>query len=326
MSSYIKQSPKEQLSQLFRAVEDEKGATGLADFVMDTFETLLDAIEPKDVEDLYNQFYELFRTVKSTEPRISLVIFNFFTIWEELQKEKSNVKTIEDFKKIVLSVARKIQVQNEEEFQAIVKAGADSVQENDVILVHSHSCTVREALAKAVSQGKKFRTIIAEQEFDKTAQLVEFFASHDISFSVVPEYMLSHMTDEVTKVFFGATTLDSEQRFVCDAGSYAVLAEFHAEHIPNFMFLTTKKFSLWKASSKHETFKTLQQKVYESAKCNISYERVKYSHDRVPAELFDSIVTEIGNMKPAEAKELYQKRYSEREKMRKEFFSDDGEK
>ncbi len=326
MSSYIKLSPKEQLSNLFRSVEDEKGATGLADFVMETFETLLDAIEPKDVEDLYAQFYELFRTVKSTEPRISLVIFNFFTIWEELQREKSNVKTIEDFKSIVLRVARKIQVQNEEEFQAIIKTGADLVQENDVILVHSHSCTVREVLAKAVNQGKKFRTIIAEQEFDKTAQLVEFFASNNITFSVVPEYMLSHMIDEVTKVFFGATTLDSEQRFVCDAGSYAVLAEFHAEKIPNYMFISTKKFSLWKSSKKHETFKTLQQKVYQSAKCSINYERVKYSHDRVPANLFDSIVTEIGAMNPVETKELYTKRYNEREKMRKEFFSEDVEK
>lgn len=322
MSTYVKQTPREQLSYIFRVIEDEKGATGLAEFVMETFETVLDSMKPKSVEDLYSQFYELFKTVKNTEPRISLVIFYFFEIWEELKREKENVGTVDEFKDIVLRVTKRIQVESDDEFRSIIRTGADSVCDGDVILVHSHSWTVRKSLALAVKQGKKFKVIIAEQEFDKTVDMVEYFSEASVDFKVVPEYMLSHITDEVRKVFFGATTLDYEQQFICDAGSYAVLTEFHAEHIPNYMFLSTKKFSLWKSEKKHETFKTSQKKTYTTTKKVIDYERIKYSHDRVPGNLFDHIVTELGTFNPEKTKELYMERYKEREKMRKEFFTE----
>ena len=315
----------EQLSNIFRAIEEERGSIKLAEFVMESLETTLDAIKINDIDNLYRQFNQLFEAIRNTQPRISLVIYYFFDLWEELEKNKPNIKSIEEFKKVIIRTTKRIQEDSERDFKDIVKIGAELVNDNDVVLVHSHSLTVREVLATADRKGKKFRVIIAEQETDKTIAMVDFFTNAMIPFTVVPEYMLSHISENVTKVFFGATTLDQEQQFICDAGSYSVLAEFHAEEIPNYMFLSTKKFSLWQTSKKHETYKTTQNRIYSTTKKILNYERIKFSHDRVPAELFNSIVTEIGIMTPDKIKEIYLTRYEKQEEIRQKFFSKNDE-
>lgn len=315
----------EQLSNIFRAIEEERGSIKLAEFVMESLETTLDAIKINDIDNLYRQFNQLFEAIRNTQPRISLVIYYFFDLWEELEKNKPNIKSIEEFKKVIIRTTKRIQEDSERDFKDIVKIGAELVNDNDVVLVHSHSLTVREVLATAARKGKKFRVIIAEQETDKTIAMVDFFTNAMIPFTVVPEYMLSHISENVTKVFFGATTLDQEQQFICDAGSYSVLAEFHAEEIPNYMFLSTKKFSLWQTSKKHETYKTTQNRIYSTTKKILNYERIKFSHDRVPAELFNSIVTEIGIMTPDKIKEIYLTRYEKQEEIRQKFFSKNDE-
>lgn len=315
----------EQLSNIFRAIEEERGSIKLAEFVMESLETTLDVIKINDIDNLYQQFNQLFEAIRNTQPRISLVIYYFFDLWEELEKNKPNIKSIEEFKKVIIRTTKRIQEDSERDFKDIVKIGTELVNDNDVVLVHSHSLTVREVLATAARKGKKFRVVIAEQETDKTIAMVDFFTNAMIPFTVVPEYMLSHISENVTKVFFGATTLDQEQQFICDAGSYSVLAEFHAEEIPNYMFLSTKKFSLWQTSKKHETYKTTQNRIYSTTKKILNYERIKFSHDRVPAELFNSIVTEIGIMTPDQIKEVYLTRYEKQEEIRQKFFSKNDE-
>ncbi len=315
----------ERLSNIFRLIEEERGAIKLAEFVMETLEIVLDSVKIDNVDDLYEQFDNLFKEIRNTQPRISLAIYYFFDLWEELQWRKSSIKNIDDFKNVIVRITKRIQRDNDNDFKTIVKSGAELVKDDDVILVHSHSLTVREVLAAAAKNGKRFKVIIAEQETDKTIVMVDFFTRAKIPFTVVPEYMLSHIIENVTKVFFGATTLDQEQQFVCDAGSYSVLAEFYAEHIPNYMFLSTKKFSLWKTSKRHETYKTSQNKVYASNKKVLNYERIKFSHDRVPAELFNYVVTELGKMTPLQIRDLYFERYEKQEKIRREFFSDNDE-
>jgi translation initiation factor 2B subunit (eIF-2B alpha/beta/delta family) len=313
----------EQLSSLFRQLEADKGSTGLAEFVMETLDVALAGFKPKNVDDLFTQFRRLFTNVKSTQPRISLVIYFFYDLWEELEKEKHSIQSIEDFKEVVKRLTLRIQVQNEEDFMAIVRHGVEQIENGDSILIHSHSGTVRKIFSTAHHEGKKFKVIVAEQEMEKTLDTVSFLQDVGIEFTVVPEYMLSHITSDVTKAFFGATTLNFEQNFVCDAGTYSVLAEFHDAQIPTYMFLSSKKFSLWKSAAHHNAFRTDQKRIHTDENKSVSYDRIKFSHDRVPAKLFNYIVTEEGAFDPEEIQKLYTTRYHEREEMRKKYFSDD---
>ncbi len=315
-------STSDKLSKIFLQIEADLGATDLAGFVMETLHETLGALKTNSVDDMFEQFRTLVLEIKNTQPRISLVIYYFYEIWEELQKdkEKGEIKTIDDFNEVVKRTIVRLRVENDEDFESIILNGAELIKDGDNILVHSHSGTIRRIIAKAQSLGKKFNVILAEQEAEKTLDMIEYFSDNKVSFTVVPEYMLSHILHDVSKVFFGATTLNFEQNFICDAGSYSVLAEFHEVDIATYMFLSTKKFSLWQSEMQHHTYKTKQKKMITKSSKVIDYERVKFSHDRVPAKLFNYIVTESGTYNPTEIQEIYTARYIEREHIRKKYF------
>lgn len=312
----------DKLSKIFLQIEADLGATDLASFVMETLHETLDALQTNSVEDVFEQFRELVLEIKNTQPRISLVIYYFYEIWEELQiqKEAGTINSIEDFNEAVKRKIIRLRVENDEDFESIIANGAELINDGDNILVHSHSGTIRRIIAKAQYLEKKFHVILAEQEAEKTIDMIEFFSERNIQFTVVPEYMLSHILQDVTKVFFGATTLNFEQNFICDAGSYSVLAEFHEVEIPTYMFLSTKKFSLWQSEIHHHAYKTKQKKILTKSAKLVNYERIKFSHDRVPAKLFNYIVTESGVYDPKAIHEIYTNRYHEREEIRNKYF------
>lgn len=310
------------LSKIFLQIEADLGATDLAGFVMETLHEALGALKVKDVDDMFRQFKILVTEIKNTQPRISLVIYYFYEIWEELQvqKEKGTIHNIEDFNEIVKSTIIRLRAENDEDFESIISNGAELIKDGDSILVHSHSGTIRRIIAKAQYLGRKFHVILAEQEAEKTLDMIEYFSEKGVPFTVVPEYMLSHILQDVSKVFFGATTMNFEQNFICDAGSYSVLAEFHEVEIPTYMFLSTKKFSLWQSEMQHHTYKTKQKKILTKSAKVVNYERIKFSHDRVPAKLFNYVVTESGAYNPKEIQEIYTARYIEREHIRTKYF------
>lgn len=312
----------DKLSKIFLQIEADLGATELAGFVMETLHEALGACKVNDVDGMFKQFKKLVIDIKNTQPRISLVIYYFYEVWEELQiqKEKGTINTVEEFNEVVKSTIIRMRVENDEDFESIIANGAELINDGDNILVHSHSGTIRRIIAKAQYLKKKFHVILAEQEAEKTIDMIEYFSSKNIKFTVVPEYMLSHILEDVTKVFFGATTLNYEQNFICDAGSYSVLAEFHEVQIPTYMFLSTKKFSLWQSEVHHHTYKTKQKKIITKTAQVVNYERIKFTHDRLPAKLFNYIVTENGVFDPAAIQEIYTKNYKEREEIRTKYF------
>lgn len=208
----------------------------------------------------------------------------------------------------------------EEEVEKILKAGeqgkkalmkyADKLNvDGKTILIHDHSHTVQDILAHYKRSGRKFNVIIAEQNFDKTQSNIERLTNAEIPFQVVPAYMLSHIHEQIDMLFFGALTLKDTMDFVMDPGTHGIISEFHIVHKPVYMFIDTNKFSLWKSQKRSEVF--MRKHEYEHATKKIKYEKIKYSHDRVPVELFHKIVTNEGVFTPKSIQELYGKKFEE---------------
>ena len=313
----------EKISKLFLDIEAEVGITRMDQFALTALCRAIHDFREKGEEDFFEQFYELFETVKNTQPRIAIVIDHFYHLWNILNELKAQkhaeghlfweqkiLKAIGEFRKGI-----------REEKKKMIKTGSMQLKNNDVILIHSISSSVLEILSRAKRKGKKFRVIVAEQETEKTQKLIEWLNKNNISFQVVPEYMLSHIEGEVTKVFLGGVTLNSNMNIVCDAGMKAIVSEFHLRKTPIYLMMVTRKFSLWKSNVSHHRYKakTTQTHGYKA----ITFERIKFSHDRIPLELFDCLVTEIGKLSISQTKTLYEKRFKEREKWRKEFFRGD---
>lgn len=316
-------SLKDKVSKLFLDIERQGGTTHLNEAVLDSLSNAIHDFKERDEEDFLTQFRALLEQVKNTEPRIALVIDHLYHILETLQEcrkiahphghiywEKQILKTIAESRK-----------HNTEEHDKICDYGVKQIMKGDVILIHSRSGTVLDVLRAAKNAGKDFSVVIAEQESDKTCTLIEDLHRARIPFRVVPEYMLSHVEQEITKVFIGAITLNNAFHLVADAGTAAVVSEFNLKKKPVFAFLSTRKFSLWKSRVSHHTYKASTRKTHDYRP--IEYERLKFSHDRVDLDLCTYLVTEQGLLENAETKKLYHKRYGERANWRKEFMTEE---
>lgn len=316
---------REKISDLFRSIENMVGTTDLNKMVMKALCRSIHDFREKDEEDFLAQFYELFEMVKNTQPRIALVIDDFYQIWGALQKAKEE-KHPEGhlyWEKKILSTIASFQKTANDSRKKIIQTGAQQVKNDDVILIHGISRTVLDVLIRARKKGRKFRVIVAEQETEKTQQLIEMLTVSKIRFQVVPEYMLSHIESEVTKVFLGAVTVNSQLNVVADAGTTAIVSEFHVQKTPIYVFFSTRKFSLWASRSSHHTYKVKHIRTHTGKAQPITFERIKFSHDRIPIALYDVFITEKGKMNAEKIETLYKKKFEERSEWRDEFFEEE---
>jgi translation initiation factor 2B subunit (eIF-2B alpha/beta/delta family) len=313
---------QEKISKLFLSIESEVGTTRLNDMVLKALKMAIHDFREIGEEDFLRQFYELLELVKNTSPRIALIIDHFFHIWNVLNEAKSQEHPANHlyWEQKIVHALKEFRKEAHVERKKMIKAGVSIMGKNDVILIHSISGSVLDTLFEAKRKGKVFEVIVAEQELEKTQQIVEVLAKRKISFKVVPEYMLSHVESEITKVFLGAVTINSEMSVVCDAGSNAIVSEFHLSKKPIYLFISTRKFSLWKSRSEHHHYKVKSTKTLSCAP--VEFHRLKFSHDRVPLNYYHVVITELGRMKPSDIIDVYQKKYKEREAWRKEFFKD----
>ena len=295
------------LSQLLRDLEIEIGTRDMTTLVLNSLIDSTKTLKTDTSEDFYNQFKNLVDLISNTEPKFGVLNYYFANICDDLRQHiciKSCSKS--KWKNVVLRRIKGILKEARRQKREILKNAERINVEKKTILIHDHSHTVQDALVHYKRMGKKFRVVIAEQDFDKTHSNIERLHSAQIPFQVVPSYMLSHVHDEIDMAFFGAVTLKDTMNFVMAPGTYGVISEFHMIGVPIYMFIDTAKFSLWKSKKRSEIFMHKHTRSHYSKP--IEYERIKYSHDRVPAELFKKVITNVGALTPEQLKELFEKR------------------
>jgi translation initiation factor eIF-2B subunit alpha len=312
----------DQLSVVFRNIEAEIGATAMVRMALKIIVEAAKNFEAKSVDDFLEQFREMVCMIKQTKPRIALMIYYICELWDRLMEFEGGLKSVEEIIGILENNVDLLIKETEVDGRKLVESGVSCIDDSDTILVHSHSKVVLKTINEAWQAGKQFRVVVAEQNEEKTMDIITFLQENKVPFTVVPEYMLSHVEKEVTKLFLGCITFTDDYEFVTDAGTSSVVSEFHHADIPVYMFVSTKKFSLWKGTIKHHTHKMVQKKVHTSAKEILTYERIKFSHDRVPMRLVDKVVTEDGVGSPEKVKNLYDQRFEEYKQWRERHMTD----
>jgi translation initiation factor 2B subunit (eIF-2B alpha/beta/delta family) len=315
---------KTQISSTFRDIEAEKGTTALCKIVLQSLSDCLDTFQAKDVEDFIEQFKNLALMIKNTKPRMGIVIYYICEIWDKLEDNKSKLDSTNKVKDYLKKVINNLRKEIDLDSDKVIKNGFQHIKDGDVILIHSHSKTVMDIIEKAKNKGKKFKIVVAEQEKEKTLDIIKFLKKKGIIFYVVPEFMLSHIEEEITKVFLGGLTFNDKHYFITDAGTNSVVAEFHNISIPIYIFLTTTKFSLWISSDEHSRNKVKQLKIRKILKECLTYERIKFSHDRISISVIDWLVTEDGDYNNEEAKKLFKSKFDQRKEWHEKHFGQDS--
>ncbi|MCF7906271.1 translation initiation factor eIF-2B [Candidatus Gracilibacteria bacterium] len=294
------------LSQLLLELEADVGTSETTFLVLRSLQESLRGIKIKTNNELHTQLQELVNVVCSTTPRFGILNHYFQRLLCAFEEKIQKVTHPHQF---LRQEIEKILKQIQGNKKKLLEYSEQIPLDGKTILVHDHSHTVHDVLRHLKSKGKKFEIIIAEQEHEKTEQNIEVLHEAGIPFHVVPAYMLSHIHDRVDMVFFGALTLKNTMEFVMDPGTHGVISEFHMTQTPIYCFVKTSKFSLWESKERGEIFFHRHTRSHGSRP--IEYERIKYSHDRVPAKLFSSIVTNEGIFTFPELKKLFQTKLKE---------------
>ncbi|MBU0667839.1 translation initiation factor eIF-2B [Patescibacteria group bacterium] len=305
----------ERFSKVMGEIEKDLGTNDLNVLVLTALRDSLRHYKGRTVEESLSQLEEIIHIFNNTDPRYAIVIYNIHAVYKEikniLQKDAKSDHPYESHKKaIVNSVNSLLKNASSLRDQILERTEALNV-EGKTILIHDHSHTVQDVLHRLKKKGQKFRILVAEQDMEKTLRNIELLTAHKIPFQVVPAHMLSNIEDEIDMCFFGALTLKSTYDFVVDTGTNAIISEFHLQKKPIYVFLSSSKFSLWKARKKETTTKQVHTRKHPSKK--IHFERFKFSHDRVPLSSVDFVITEEGIFDSHGIKKLYQEKFREHE-------------
>jgi len=297
-------------SQLLRELEAEIGTRDVADMML---RALMDSVESLKCEKLHDfclEFEKLVEVISNTEPKFGILNYHLANLAKEIKCKDCNDGISElKWKKMVVEKIREILNDARKQKFKLVEHSNKLKVEGKTILIHDHSHTVQDILLHYRKIGMHFKVVIAEQDFEKSHGNIEKMHGAGIPFQVVPSYMLSHVHEQIDMLFFGALTLKDSMDFVMDPGTHSIISEFHVSKKPIYMFINITKFSLWKSKKRGDIF------IHKHVKCHhskaIEYERIKYSHDRVPAELFEKIITNEGIFSPKGIKELFNKKLKE---------------
>ena len=302
------------LSLLFRETEQISGTRDFCFLALDSLQKAIDDFSG-NTEELFIEMKDLMEMVRSTSPRISLLMFMFFNINKEFKYFcKKNTKTPVDIKSYKKALKEIIIITKKERIasaQKLIKHSASVLEDGDVVLLHDASHSIFDILCHAQKEGKKISIILAEREKKKNMIILRFLLKHNFSFQVIPEYLLSYVQKDITKAIFGAVTINSFHEVVCDAGTSSIVSQLSQWNIPVYVPITTDKFSLWEAKE-HHSYKTKKHKINEE----IEYDKLSFSHDRYPTTFVDFFITNKGVLTADELNKKYDQYFFEQKEWR----------
>jgi len=304
------------LSSLFRETEQMSGTRDFCFLALDSLEKAIEDFSGNK-EELIIEIHDVMEMVRSTSPRISLLMFMFFSINKEFKLFcKNNTDTslsIKGYKKALKQIIITTKEDRIKSAHKLIKHSSSVIQDGDIVLLHDASHSIFDILCKAKEEGKNFSIMLAEREKKKNMIILRFLTKHNFSFQVIPEYLLSYIQKDITKAIFGAVTINSLHEIVCDAGTSSIVSQLKQWNIPIYVPITTDKFSLWDAKE-HHSYKTKKHKINDG----IEYDKLSFSHDRYPTNSVDFFITNKGILTAEELNTKYDQYFSEQKEWRKQ--------
>ncbi|PIR52197.1 hypothetical protein COU77_01610 [Candidatus Peregrinibacteria bacterium CG10_big_fil_rev_8_21_14_0_10_49_16] len=303
-----------QFSHLLRQTEMEIGTRDMSLLILRALQDAIRVFSGKTVESFIKKLDCTIAIACSTEPKFALVIDTLYQFKDSIVTYIPEMPTAQhpfaDHRHTLLQCIDRIIAHAEDDTLLLLSHARSLDMRGKTILIHDHSHTVQDVLWTLRQDKQDFTVVVAEQDHEKTMGNIESLTDHGLSFTVVPSYMLSNVEKEVDACFIGGLTLKSTYDFVVDTGTSAIISECRLHRIPVYVFMTTSKFSLWK-STKKETVQVHRHRRSHPTRA-ITFDRLKFSHDRVPLSSIDTVVTEKGVHSAREIKRIYTHRLKER--------------
>jgi translation initiation factor eIF-2B subunit alpha len=277
----------ESLYQLFR---DHEEVMGTSRTTIVALQSIRDSIQrlrcpPHALENLV---LELDDVIKNTQPKIIPLVHLIEAFESEMRPHFG--KPLDAAKACALAILDQKLALFQSAIERLVDHGRRLIEDGDVIIAHSPSLVIRNALTSAHTDlQRKFRVIVLEQHFIRIKQLIRDLAASGVEHMVIPEYNLSHFMEIANKLFLGATSVTPDRKVITTVGSANIAGLCHLNGIPVYLLINSLKFAHQSVAGQ-KIFKADQKQDKE----NLIYTQTTFSHDMVDFDLIDHVITEEG--------------------------------
>jgi len=283
----MKSNELECLYQLFR---DHETVMGTSRTTTVALQSIRDSIQRlKCLPDAFeNLVLELDDVIKNTQPKIIPLVHLIEAFEAEMRPHFG--KPLNEAKACALAILDQKLALYKSAIERLVDHGRRLIEDGDVIIAHSPSLVIRNALTSAHTDlQRKFRVIVLEQQFIRIKQLIRDLAASGVEHMVIPEYNLSHFMEIANKLFLGAISVTPDRKVITTVGSANIAGLCHLNGIPVYLLINSLKFAHQSVAGQ-KIFKADQKQDKE----NLIYTQTTFSHDMVDFDLIDHVITEEG--------------------------------
>ncbi len=226
--------------------------------------------------------------IKNTQPKVIPLVHLIETFEEEMAAAAD--LPLDDAKQRAVDILGR---QMERFAAATAKVTAhcmDCIAPDDLIIVHSPTAYIRNALVRAHTELRRpFRVLALKQVFIRTRELIDDLEHHQLDHILIPEYNLSHYLQSASKLFIGAVSVTPDNQAVTGIGTANVVSLCHWYHVPVYLFVESIKFAHRALAEQH-----IHNEEQHKTEADFTFHMRTFSHDFIDLAMVDHLITETG--------------------------------
>ena len=291
----MKAPANQNLYNLIRAYMD---ALGTSRTTVVALKSYIDAVGRLDcaIADFRPMLEGLNTVIKNTEPKVIPLVH----LIEAFEAEMASLGdlSMEAAKKRASDILTQKLEQFETATNQVTMHCMNCIAPDDLIIVHSTTAYIRNALVRAHTELKRpFKVLALKQDFFRTKELINDLVHHRVDHLLIPEYNLSHYLKSAAKLFIGAVSVTPDNRAVTGVGTANVVSLCHWYHVPVYLFVESIKFAHRSLPDQH-----IYNAEQDTTEADFTFHMKTFSHDFIDLAMVDHVVTETGEIaRPTES-------------------------
>jgi ribose 1,5-bisphosphate isomerase len=266
-------------------------------------QALVDFSRDHQGSDFFNDIVVVARQLKGTRPTaVSLANALYYTL-----KDLDEGGSVEVQKTAVIASGEEFIKNSHEAVSKIALTGADLINDGDTLLTICNSSVALGVIIKAYQQEKKIQVFSAESRPRFQGRItVKQLAGAGVPVTMIVDSAVKHFMQQVDKAFVGADAITADGEVFNKIGTSQVALIANEYDRPFYVCAETYKFAPQTLNG--ETIEIEERDVEEIADpsdfpgVNI----INPAFDRTPAKHITGIITELGVVKPDDARGIIQ--------------------
>jgi translation initiation factor 2B subunit (eIF-2B alpha/beta/delta family) len=277
---------------LYNLIRAYMHALGTSRTTVVALKSYIDAIQRLNctIEDFRPMLEQLNEVIKNTQPKLVPLVHSI----EGLESEMASWgdASLDEAKKQAVEILTQKLKSFESATARVSQNCLDRIAPGDLIIAHSSTTYIRDALVRAHSELKyEFKVIVLKHDFIRTKALVNDLERHQVDHIVIPEYNLSHYLKSAHKLFIGAVSVTSDNQAVTGSGTANVVSLCHWYGVPVYMFVESVKFSRVALADQF-----IYNEEQDKAEADFIFHIKTFSHDFVDLAMVNHLITETGEI------------------------------